>query len=278
MARLPFQGNALALSSQGLATVADSLRLHAAEIWTVLGVETSGCGFIPDGRTPILFERHIFHELTGGKFDSDPEVSSKTPGGYGPSGSHQYDRLQAAINKAPDDPGVRAAALKSASWGLAQIMGENFATARFPSVDAMVASMADSEDNQLLAMANFLLQSGLDTVLRVHDWTTFARRYNGPNFGINRYDVRLNAEFQKVTAGGFPDLNARAAQLYLTFLGYHPGAVDGVAGERTLAALTDFQNKQGMQPTSAIDDSVVTDLATEVAAAFSLSAGNAAHG
>src|SRR5258707_2808165 len=42
MPRLPFQGNGLALSAQGLATAAGNLKLHAAEIWTVVGVETSG--------------------------------------------------------------------------------------------------------------------------------------------------------------------------------------------------------------------------------------------
>jgi peptidoglycan hydrolase-like protein with peptidoglycan-binding domain len=147
-------------------------------------------------------------------------------------------------------------------------MGENFADARFGTVEDMVAAMADSEDNQLAAMASFLTQSRLDGVLRTHDWATFARGYNGPNFAINRYDVRLNAEFQKVVAGGFPDLNARAAQLYLTYLGFHPGGVDGVAGERTLAALAAFQTHQGTPVTNAIDDAVVTALAAAVAATF----------
>jgi hypothetical protein len=267
MPRLPFQGNSLALSAPGLATAAETLKLHAAEIWTVVGVETSGCGFIADGRPEILYERHIFHRLTGGRFDDD-DVSAAAPGGYGPTGSHQYDRLQAAIDKAPNDVGVRAAALKSASWGLGQIMGENFASAGFGTVEDMVAAMADSEDNQLAAMASFLIQSRLDGALRAHDWATFASKYNGPNFGINRYDVRLNAEFQKVVAGGFPDLTARAAQLYLTFLGFHPGKVDGVAGERTLAALTAFQTKQEAPATNAINDQVVTALGAAVAVAF----------
>jgi hypothetical protein len=265
--RLPFQGNSLALSSQGLAAAAASLKVHAAEIWTVVGVETSGCGFTADGRPEILFERHVFHRLTGGKFD-DGDISAPTAGGYGPPGTHQYDRLQAAINKAPQDSTVRTAALNSASWGLGQIMGGNFIAAGFGNVGDMVAAMSDSEDKQLTAMASFLIRSGLDVPLRTHDWATFASKYNGPNFVINRYDVRLNAEFQKVAAGGFPDLNARAAQLYLTFLGFHPGNVDGVAGERTLAALTAFQTKQGTPVTNAIDEAVVSELAAAVAAAF----------
>jgi len=81
------------------------------EIWSVLGVETSGCGFLPDRWPKLLFERHIFHRLTGGRFDAeDPDVSQPTPGGYGRSGAHQYNRLAAAAIALN-----RGAALQSAS-------------------------------------------------------------------------------------------------------------------------------------------------------------------
>src|SRR5436309_13561217 len=117
---LPFQGTALALSSDGLADVATSLGVHAPEIWAVLSVETRGCGFLPDRRPQILFERHIFHRLTNGQFD-DGDISDPSPGGYGPRGAQQYDRLNRAIAK------DRTAALQSASWGIGQIMGMNLA-------------------------------------------------------------------------------------------------------------------------------------------------------
>src|SRR5438445_9318367 len=107
---LSFQGGALALSPDGLATAGRVLGVHAPEIWTVLAVETSGCGFLPDLRPQILYERHIFHRLTQGKYD-DGDTSDPKPGGYGASGAHQYDRLAVAIAK------DRAAALQSCSWG-----------------------------------------------------------------------------------------------------------------------------------------------------------------
>jgi hypothetical protein len=93
---LKFQGNASSLSSEGLARISIGLGVHAPEIWTVLAVETSGGGFLPDRRPQILYERHIFHRLTGGRFD-DGEISDVTAGGYGPRGSQQYDRLTRAI-------------------------------------------------------------------------------------------------------------------------------------------------------------------------------------
>jgi hypothetical protein len=257
MPPLPFQGSALSLSSNGLAGVAKNLGVFAPEIWTVLAVETSGCGFLPDRRPQILYERHIFHRLTNGQFD-DGDISDPSPGGYGPTGAHQYDRLAIAITK------DRTAALQSASWGIGQIMGENFARAGFQNVEDMVTAMSQSEDQQLTAMAGFLVSTKLQASLQAHDWSTFAHGYNGPNYAINRYDVRLNGEFQKYSAGALPDLNVRAAQLYLTYLGFHPGPADGIAGKQTLAALSQFQTKNGFSITNAIDADVVTQLTSQL--------------
>lgn len=251
---LPFQGTAYALSAEGLAAVADTLGVFAAEIWTVLSVETSGCGYLSDRRPQILFERHIFHRLTQGQYDANGDISSPTPGGYGSPGRHQYDRLTQAI---ADD---RAAALQSASWGIGQIMGENFAAAGFADVEEMVQAMSGSEDQQLTAISSFMISKKLHVSLQSHDWATFAAGYNGPNYRTNRYDVRLNAEYQKYSAGVMPDINVRAAQLYLTYLGFHPGPVDGIAGERTLAALAQFQASASAATSAGISGDTISEL------------------
>lgn len=253
MPPFPFQGTAWALSSNGLAGVASSLGVYAPEIWTVFAVETSGCGYLADRRPQILFERHIFHRLTKGQYD-DGQISDPSLGGYGPRGAYQYDRLAMAITK------DRIAALQSASWGIAQIMGENYALAGFQNAQDMVAAMSQSEDQQVVAMGSFLVSTRLQASLQAHDWTTFARGYNGPNYAINRYDIRLHAEFQKYSSGVLPDLNVRAAQLYLTYLGFHPGPVDGIAGEHTTSALRQFQTQRGLQTTNVIEGSTVAQL------------------
>jgi hypothetical protein len=260
MLPLPFQGAAEALSSHGLGAVSQKLGVHAPEIWTILAVETSGCGYLPDLRPQILYERHIFHHLTAGRYD-DGDISDPTPGGYGPSGAHQYDRLALAVAK------DRTAALQACSWGIGQIMGENFALAGFVDVEQMVTAMEASEDQQLTGMANFLVNSRLNVSLQAHDWASFARGYNGPNYAINRYDVRLNGEFQKCSASGIPDLHVRAAQLYLTYLGFHPGPINGVAGTLTLAVLADFQTQRGLVPTSTVDSLALAQLSTALAGA-----------
>jgi hypothetical protein len=231
---LEFTGNSYAMTSEGLAAVASELGVKAPEIWAVFTVETSGCGFLPDRRPPILYERHIFSRLTGGRFD-DGDISAPNRGGYGAGGAAQYDRIARALLL------DRNAALQSASWGLGQIMGMNHRAAGFANIEPMTTAMCDSEDAQLQAFAEFLKASKLDGALRIHDWTSLARGYNGPSYAENQYDVRLRGEFQKYLVGALPDVNVRAAQLYLTFRGYHPGPVDGVAGSLTRSALREFQ-------------------------------------
>jgi hypothetical protein len=122
----------------------------------------------------------------------------------------------------------------------------------------MVATMSQSEDDQLAAMATFLIKSRLHIPLQAHDWSSFARGYNGANYLINRYDVRLAGEFQKYSAGAVPDLSVRAAQLYLTYLSLHPGPIDGVAGVETLAAFSQFATQQAFQNRGILDaDSLI---------------------
>jgi hypothetical protein len=248
-----FVGRSRPLSIHGMAAVATSLLVGVQEVWTVLNVETSGCGFLPDRRPEILYERHVFHRLTGGRFD-DGDLSDPSPGGYGAGGAHQYDRLTAAMNL------DRAAALQSASWGLGQVLGENFKIGGFASVDEMVQAMSDSEDTQITAVGAFILGRRLDRALATHDWASFARGYNGPAFATNHYDVRLRGEFQKLQAGVQPNLDIRAAQLFLTFRGFHPGPIDGFVGALTRSAIVEFQRKNALNQTGLVDDELLEKL------------------
>jgi hypothetical protein len=250
---MAFVGRSHALTSQGIAAAAESIAVGVEEVWTVVSVETSGCGFIADRRPKILYERHIFHRLTDGRFD-DGNISDASPGGYGPSGAHQYERLTIAMNL------DREAALRSASWGLGQVLGENFSAAGFDDVDAMVQAMSDSEDAQLLAVSEFVLAHGLDRPLRAHNWASFARGYNGPNFAEQHYDARLRGEFQKFSTGVMPSLDVRAAQLYLTFRGLDPGPIDGLMGRLTRSAVVEFQIQSGLAPTGVVDETLLARL------------------
>jgi hypothetical protein len=236
------------MSADGLARAATGLSVGTAEIAAVFSVETHGAGFLPDRRPQILFERHIFSRLTGGNYDvTHPDISCPTAGGYGNSGANQHDRLAQALLL------NREAALSSASWGLAQVMGENYRAAGFATVEEMVAAMSDSEDAQLAGMASFIKANGMASYLATHNWSAFARGYNGPNYAINRYDIQLNGFYQKYLVSAIPDLQVRAAQVYLQFRGIDCHAIDGVLGSVTMDAIRTFQTSVGLGPTGALD-------------------------
>jgi hypothetical protein len=225
-------GRGLPLTQSAFSETTESLHLAPSRLWALIEVETRGCGFLPSRRPVILFERHVFHRRTGGRFDAtNPGISAPVAGGYGAGGEAQYARLAQAMRLA------RAAALASTSWGLGQIMGYNATTAGFASTDAMVFAMSDSEGEQLLGLARFLSATGCDGPLRAGSWADFARRYNGHGFARNAYDTRLAAADAALSRGPLPSLAIRAAQLLLTYLGQDPGPVDGRMGRRTQAAL-----------------------------------------
>lgn len=250
-----FAGPGLPIDAATFGEVTDSLSIDAATLWSLLAVETKGVGFLDDKRPDILFERHIFSRLTKGQYDrTHPDISNPQPGGYGASGAHQYDRLAQAI--ALD----RTAALSSASWGIGQIMGFNYATAGFANVDDMVAAMVASENAQLTAMAAFLKSNNLAAPLRQKNWASYARQYNGPNYAINQYDKKLAKAYRQFSTSEQPDLNVRAAQLFLLYLGYAPGPVDGLTGSKTRNALSNFLSDHKLDASDAITPEILAQL------------------
>lgn len=252
---MDFAGRATPLTAEGLRRACERIGVTPAELWAVLMVETSGCGFLPDRRPKVLFERHIFRALTGGRFDAGhPDVSQARAGGYGRSGAHQYERLAAAIQLDEE------AALRSASWGLPQILGGNFREAGFSDVRAMVAAMAASEDRQLDAMTDFLMAAQLAAPLREHDWQGFARGYNGPGYAAGNYHGRLAQLHARLAQGDLPDLALRTAQLHLYYRGYSVGPIDGRAGDRTRRAILEFQSLAGLEMTGAVAPQVLAAL------------------
>ena len=253
---MDFQGLATPLSPQCLNHIASTLDTELPAIWAVLSVETAGSGYLSDRRPKILFERHKFHQFTQGQFDSvAPDLSQVTAGGYGEDGANQYDRLERAM--ALDE----TAALNSASWGLAQIMGFNADKVGFADVREMITAFTDSEDQQIGAMAAFITQSGLGNALRSGDWATFASGYNGPNFQQDGYDNKLAVFHARYEVGPLPDLLVRGVQMALIFIGVQGvGGVDGWFGKNTQNALLKFQEDERLAPSGKPDDATVAAL------------------
>jgi hypothetical protein len=251
-----FVGRSEPLSDEGLDQAADELGVGLPALWAVMTVETRGCGFLPDRRPKILFERHIFSKRTGGRFDAvEPDVSNRKAGGYGPDGPQQYERLEQAM--ALD----AVAALESASWGLGQVMGFNAGDSGYSGVREMVEAMCDSEDAQFGAMVGYVKSNDLARHLQRGEWADFAYRYNGPDFQKNKYDTKLENAFARYSVGPLPDIRVRAAQLRLIYLGYNPGGVDGWFGQNSQKALLRFQQDSGLAQSGFLDDTSINALA-----------------
>lgn len=254
-----FKNIGLPLSEAGLAKAAGDIGIGLPALWAVMTVETNGCGFLPDRRPLVLFERHVFHGPDKWKIRR-----------HGPrferSGSR---RLRSRRRFSARPPGPRAialdrrAALESASWGLGQVMGYNAASVGFADVEAMVKAMSSSEDAQFQGMAGFITANKLSKFLQQGDWENFARRYNGPGFKKNRYDEKLADEHARYLKGPLPGLRLRAAQLLLTYRGFNPGPVDGWSGKRTKGALAEFQKARKLPATGELDDATFSALESE---------------
>jgi hypothetical protein len=190
------------LSEADYKDAATALGAEIAAIMAVAEVETSGNAFDDSGRPRILFERHKFSEFTFGKYDTTyPDISNPVAGGYGKF-SAQYEKLERAYNLDPD------AALRSASWGRFQIMGQYFEMAGFPSVREFVLAMTKSESEHLKAFVNFVKNKKTAfTPLGKKDWAGFALAYNGKSYKKNDYDTKLKDAYEgykKREAGAIP--------------------------------------------------------------------------
>ncbi len=243
---MKFKSKGQPLDDDGMDKVCNTLGVSESEIWAILTVETRGFGFFRDRSPQILFERHIFHRQTNGLYDEgNADISHKNPGGYR-GGSREYARLKRAIKLDQD------AALKSASWGIGQVMGFNHDVAGFPTVKALVQGMVKNENEQLLAMAHFIKGNNLAGVLQRNNWVSFARGYNGRDFKKNEYDTRLAAAHAKYKII-LPDLSLRSGQAALQYLGFNPGPIDGLRGRRTRSAIIQFQEQSGLTETGELD-------------------------
>lgn len=188
------------MTEEDFVLVARLLDVEVAALKAVQQVETGGKGgFFSPGKPAILFEGHIFwNQLKKRNINPESHVKEnenilypKWEKGHYKGGMGEYDRLEQArqIN--------HEAADASASWGMFQIMGFNYAACGEKSVDSFVKAMCASECSQLILSARFIKQSGMLPALQAKDWAEFARRYNGPAYKENRYDEKLAKAYQK---------------------------------------------------------------------------------
>lgn len=189
------------LTNEMIKDLATRLGLEPALLKSVQIVEAAGRdGFLADGRPQILFEGHIMYKEVHKKFpDRDLAYlckrystiffpkwdKSKYLGGV-----HEYKRLELA--KEIDEE----CALKSASWGMFQIMGFNHKICGCQDVYDFVHKVSESHEKQLELMYYFMHNSGCLKNLKEKDWAGFAKKYNGPGYAQNAYDQKLRNAYE----------------------------------------------------------------------------------
>lgn len=186
--------------------LAKQVGIDASVLRAVAEVESGGQGFVPGSSLPkVLFEGHVFHRLTQGRFDEAyPDISYPAwdKKKYSGTLAGEWERLNKASTL------DRSAALQAASWGAFQIMGFNYAACGYSTIEAFVAAQETSADEQLIGFAQFIAREPFVAALRKHDWARFAAAYNGPGFRANSYDKKLQSAYERfaredgVAAGG----------------------------------------------------------------------------
>lgn len=214
-------------------------------------VEAPKGPFLPTGQPTILFEAHVFSRNTRPKHkydDTHPTLSSRTwnRGLYGKGGLNQYARLLRAMFL------DQRAALMACSWGSWQVLGENYETLGFDTVEEMVRYCVISEVNQFDVFLRFVkTKRGLLRALQQKDWDEIAVLYNGVGAASHDYSGRFEAEYNKLKSDelrrGASGPKVVNLQKLLNKHGANPPVkVDGWFGVATDAAVRDLQQRWGI--------------------------------
>lgn len=194
---IDFVGTGDQLTRDEIVQRAVARRVQPAALMAVVDIEAAGEGYLSptDLRMKALFEAHVFSRWTQHRFDeSYPDLSSRSWNRslYGRGGLHQYDRIARAMKL------DETAALMATSWGLGQVLGQNYGMLDFDSPQEMVEVFKQSEDAQLDGMLKFCEKSGALAKLQgsTPDFAGFTRIYNGPG-QVPFYSGRLKGAYFK---------------------------------------------------------------------------------
>lgn len=175
-----------ATTDADIAAFANRLGCTVKQLKAVALVESGGAGFDSTGRPKILFERHLFHRFTNGKY-SPASFSQVRGGGYGES---SWDKLTHAAARSP------LKAFEAVSWGKFQVLGMWWDELGYPSSLEMAYSCVTSEDAHYEMLIRYIEHNKMQDEVRSlstnpADCRAFARGYNGPAYTKFQYDVKL---------------------------------------------------------------------------------------
>lgn len=154
-----------------------------------VGMVESNCkGYRNNGFPVIRFEKHVFKRyLKKAKVPTQMLRKAEVIKG---SGWDAYNTAL-AINE--------HYAKLSTSFGMFQIMGFNHQVVGYDTVEAFVEAMESSVEKQIEAFCLFVINTYTKNAVNKKDFSEFARKYNGPNYHMNNYDVKLENFYNEIT-------------------------------------------------------------------------------
>ena len=186
-----------ALSEKDFQDLSREFGLEIAIIKAVMEVEAAGSGFLikepAPARPKILFEAHWFYQLTPKPVSKTrPDLSSpRWNRSLYKGGSAEWNRLLDAMEF------DEVQALKSASYGIGQVMGFNYTVAGCNSIQQFIEENFAGEYWQARHMMNFIVNNNLLDELKRLNWAGFAHRYNGSGYRHNHYDTKLARAYHR---------------------------------------------------------------------------------
>ncbi|PZX54879.1 N-acetylmuramidase domain-containing protein [Algoriphagus chordae] len=193
------------LGEQDLIDFGNRYQVDLAAVKAVNEVESSGKGFLVDGRPKILFEGHVFWRQLKARGINPEEYANSSNNTvlyksftrkHYLGGAREFDRLEQAARISPN-PIFREAALASASWGSYQVMGFHAIPLGYSSVQQFVDEMHKHERNHLEVFGRYILKHGCLAYLQSKNWAKFAACYNGPAYAQNKYDEKMAKAYLK---------------------------------------------------------------------------------
>ncbi len=187
------------LENKEIEDIARDNKVEVEALKAVIEVEGKTTGFFPDGKPIISFEGHKFWKELEEKGINPEELQAKNPNIIYPrwtkkyylEGVKEYERLEKAKNI------DKEAAYKATGWGRFKVFGSFYPECGFNSVHEFVYNHYQTEKEQLEAFVNFLKNKKIIKIINEHNWTSLARRLNGPSYARNGVHTRLEKAYYK---------------------------------------------------------------------------------
>lgn len=286
---MDFIGTGKRLAQGDIGEAARWLGVPTAALLAFIEVETAGRGFDAQNRPKMLFEPHVFYREIGKGAKAGILDKAIAAGlaykswGAKPYPKDSYPRLKQAYDLMPDR------ALRSASWGLGQILGDKHQICGHASEEAFVRANMQGEREQLLCMTALMIAWGIPKMLAGKDltkaasWAPVAAKWNGSGYAKHNYHGRIAAAFVKHSAGeemvtpiaptallqrGMRGEAVRNLQNDLAALGYEfKKGIDGRFGDETDTRVRRFQIDSGLTPDGKVGPATLRAIAAALAKA-----------